>query len=108
MGERTTSREPYGPHTMWWRGRGTHAAMWCWGSVAPLLLPFGLRVRDDKIGGWVFVPSNSDNISCVNFLKPKTEENRLLPLWHLVNRLVPENAIKCYKVQVKYVAIGII
>ena len=27
---------------------------------------------------------------------------------HLVNRLVPENVNKCYKVQVKHVAIGII
>ena len=64
--------------------------------MAPLLLPFGLRVRDGKIGGWVFVPSNSENISCVTFLKPKTAENRQLALWHLVNRLVLENAIKSF------------
>ena len=32
---------------------GGHAAMWCGGLVALLLLPFGLRVRDGKIGGWV-------------------------------------------------------
>ena len=82
--------------------------MWCGSLVAPLLLPFGLCVRDDKIGGWVFVPSNSENISCVTFLKPKIAENMQLALWHLVNRLVPENANKFYKVQVKHVAIGII
>jgi hypothetical protein len=38
------------------------------------------------------VSSNSENISCVAFLKHKTAENRELALWHLVNRLVPENA----------------
>ena len=36
--------------------------------------------------------SNSENISLSTFLKPKTAENRELALWHLVNRLVPENA----------------
>jgi hypothetical protein len=38
------------------------------------------------------VSSNSENISCVAFLKHKTTENRKLALWQLVNRLVPENA----------------
>jgi hypothetical protein len=38
------------------------------------------------------VSSNSENISCVAFLKHKTAENRELALWHLVNRLVPEIA----------------
>jgi hypothetical protein len=33
------------------------------------------------------VSSNSENISCVEIA-----ENRELALWHLVNRLVPENA----------------
>ena len=36
--------------------------------------------------------SNSENISLSTFLKPKTEENRELALWYLVNRLVLENA----------------
>jgi hypothetical protein len=45
----------------------------------------------EKIGTSGFVSSNSENISCVTFLK-KEEENRELVLWHLVNRLVPENA----------------
>ena len=52
------------PHDQMW-GRVT---TWCAGVVAPLLLPFGLCVRVRKIGGWVFVPSNSENISCVTFL----------------------------------------
>ena len=35
MGERATSGEPYGPHTMCWRTGGTRTAMWCGGLVAP-------------------------------------------------------------------------
>ena len=70
-----------GPYTMssldqrWGR-----ATTWCGGVVAPLVLPFGLRVHVGKIGGWVFVPSNSGNISCVSFLKRKTAENTQLAL----------------------------
>jgi hypothetical protein len=45
-----------------------------------------------KIGTSAFVLSNFENISCVTFLKNKIVENRELALWHLVNRLVPENA----------------
>jgi hypothetical protein len=45
-----------------------------------------------KIGTSTFISSNSENISCVTFLKTKTAENRELALWHLINRLVPENA----------------
>jgi hypothetical protein len=60
--------------------------------VAPLHLLFGLRETSVKIGGLAFVSSNSENISCVIFLKLKIAENRELALWHLVNRLVPENA----------------
>ena len=78
-----------GPHTMSSRDqRWGRATTWCGGVVAPLLLSFGLRVRVEKIGGWIFVPSNSENISCVTFLKRKTAENRELALWHLVNSLV--------------------
>jgi hypothetical protein len=43
-------------------------------------------------GRLALISSNSENISCVTFLKHKTAENRELALWHLVNRLVPENA----------------
>ena len=57
-----------------------------------LLLPFGLRVHVGKIGTSPFVSSNSENIRRSTFLEPKTAENRELALWHLVNRLVPENA----------------
>jgi hypothetical protein len=45
-----------------------------------------------KINVLAFVSSNSTNIFCVAFLKHKIAKNRELALWHLVNRLVPENA----------------
>jgi hypothetical protein len=38
------------------------------------------------------ISSNSENISCVAFLKHKIGENRKLALLHLVSRLVPEIA----------------
>ena len=38
------------------------------------------------------ISSDSEDILRVGFLKPKTAENTELALWHLVNRLVPENA----------------
>jgi hypothetical protein len=83
------------PHH-WWRGQAVaRATLWCGCPLAPLRLYFGLRVVYEKIGTSAFVLSNSENISCVTFLKhknSKTTENRELALWHLVNRLVPENA----------------
>jgi hypothetical protein len=45
-----------------------------------------------KIGGFTFVSSNFENISYVSFLKYKNSRKHELALWHLVNRLVPENA----------------
>jgi hypothetical protein len=55
-------------------------------------LSFGLRDASGKIGILAFVLSNSENISYVAFLKHKNSKNRELALWHLVNRLVLENA----------------
>jgi hypothetical protein len=60
--------------------------------MAPLCLIFGLCEASIKIGGSAFVSYNSENISCVTFVKHKKSENRELALWHLVCRLVPENA----------------
>ena len=82
-GAQTTSRRGCGP---------SRATMWFGHLVASLRLSFGFRVRAGKIGTWPFVSCNSENISRSNFLKPKIAENRELALWHLVNRLVPENA----------------
>jgi len=87
------SADPRGAQTTGRRGWAHYRATWWFGHlVASLRLSFGLRVRAGKIGTWPFVSCNSENISRSNFLKPKTAENRELALWHLVNRLVPENA----------------
>jgi hypothetical protein len=45
-----------------------------------------------KIRTLGFFSSNSENISYVTFLKYKNSRKQELALWHLVNRLVPENA----------------
>jgi hypothetical protein len=39
--------------------------------MAPLRLSFRLRLVSGRIGGTGFVLSNSENISCVTFLKHK-------------------------------------
>jgi hypothetical protein len=70
-------------------GRAPHGEAALWppsGSLSVLILCPG------KIGVLVFGLSNSENISCVTFLKHKTAENRELALWHLVCRLIPEIA----------------
>jgi hypothetical protein len=56
------------------------------GSRSVLVLPSG------KIGVSVFVSSNSENISCVAFLKHINSRKQELAPWHLVNRLIPEIA----------------
>ena len=87
------SADPRGAQTTSRRGGALCRATWWFGHlVAHLRLSFGLRDGAGKIGTWPFVSCNSENISRSNFLKPKTAENRELALWHLVNRLVPENA----------------
>jgi hypothetical protein len=60
--------------------------------LAPLRLSFGLRGAPGKIGILAVVLSNSENISCVAFLKHKNNNNRELALWHLISGLVLENA----------------
>ena len=81
-----------GAHTIGRRGQGWARAMaWCGRPAAPLRLSFGLRVRDIKIWTAGFVSSNSENISRTTFLKYKNSRKQELLLWHLVNRLVPEN-----------------
>jgi hypothetical protein len=65
----------------------------CEGGLWPLsssLSVFGKLPR--KIRLLELVLSNSENISCVAFLKHKIAKNRELALWHLANRLVPEIA----------------
>jgi hypothetical protein len=77
IGERATSVGGPGGLTMWWRGQGLgHATPWCGWTLAPLCLIFGLREASIKIGGSAFVLSNSENISCVAFLKHKNSRKQ--------------------------------
>jgi hypothetical protein len=81
-----------GPHHLV-AGQGvTRATLWCGCPLAPLRLCFGLPLVLEKIGTSALVSSNFENISYVTFLKHKKAKNRELALWHLVNRLVLENA----------------
>jgi hypothetical protein len=90
IGGRAMSEGVRGAHTMWWGDqRWACAILWCGHLPAHLRLPFGLRLRDSKIGTLGFVSSNSENIFCTTFLKYKNSIKQELALWHLVNRLVP-------------------
>jgi hypothetical protein len=68
IGERGASGGGPAGLTMWWRGPA-------W-PLAPLRLIFGLREASVKIGGLAFVSSNSENISCVTFLKHKNSRKQ--------------------------------
>jgi hypothetical protein len=77
IGERAVSGAGPGDLTMWWHGQGLgRATPWCGWPLAPLRLIFGLREALVKIGGSVFISSNSENISCVTFLKHKNNRKQ--------------------------------
>jgi hypothetical protein len=58
--------------TRWWQRPGVgRTTLGCGQPLAPLRLIFGLRDASGKIGSLAFVLSNSENISCVAFLKHK-------------------------------------
>jgi hypothetical protein len=92
IGGSAMSGDGPGGHTTWWRGQRGGTTLWCACLLAPLCLPFGLRLVPGEIGTSGFISSNSENISCVTFLKHKNSWKHELALWHLVNRLVLENA----------------
>jgi hypothetical protein len=92
IGGRAMSGSGPGPTPPGGAARGGRATLGCACLLALLLLFFGLHVVSGKIGTSGFVSSNSENISCVTFLKHKNSRKHELALWHLVNRLVPENA----------------
>jgi hypothetical protein len=72
IGGRAMSGGGLGVHTTWWHGQGVaRATLWCGCPLAPLRLCFGLRLMSGKIETLGFVSSNSENISCVTFLKHK-------------------------------------
>ena len=68
--KKTETRGPTPPLDVSRRGRQGQVCH----PVAPLRLLFGLREGSGKIGSWPFVSSNSENISLLGFLKPKTAE----------------------------------
>jgi hypothetical protein len=72
IGERAASGGGPTGLTTWWRGQGMgRSTLWCGWPLDPLRLIFGLHEASVKIGGSAFVSSNSENISCVDFLKHK-------------------------------------
>ena len=93
VGERAKSVAPRGAHTWSSRGQGCCRASTWWRRLGGHFVSCSAfwNVPDEKLTSEK-KSSNSENISLSTFLKPKTAENRELALWHLVNRLVPENA----------------
>jgi hypothetical protein len=80
-----------GSHTIGWRTLGvTRATRWCGCPLAPLQLFFGLHLMSEEIGTSGFVLSNSENISCVTFLKYKNNRKQ--------GTGTPENALKRHEV----------
>jgi hypothetical protein len=78
-----------------------HTVVQPWGPVPPYGVPSpwtsSVSALDSvfvsgKTGTSAFVSSNFENISYITFLKYKNSRKQELALWHLVNRLVPENA----------------
>jgi hypothetical protein len=77
IGGRAVSGGGPGRPTPWWCRPGLgRATLGCGRPMAPLRFIFGLREALVKIGGSVFVSSNSENISCVAFLKHKNSRKQ--------------------------------
>jgi hypothetical protein len=77
IGGRAASGGGPGGPTTWWHGQGLGlATLWCGWPLAPLRLSFGLRLVSEKIGTSAFVSSNSENISCIAFLKHKNSKKQ--------------------------------
>jgi hypothetical protein len=77
IGGRAASEGGPGGHTTWWRGQGLgRTTLWCAWPLVPLRLSFRLRLVSGKIGTLAFVSSNSENISCVAFLKHKNSRKQ--------------------------------
>ena len=93
IGKRWTSGAWWGHHAIARHGPTLGRALLCRGALGALpKVPSGLRKLPDLLFMDEKISSDSEDISRVGFLKRKTAENTELSLWHLVNRLVPENA----------------
>ena len=93
IGERWTSGARWGNLAIARRGPTLgRALVWRGALGAPPQVPSGLRKLPELLFMAEKISCKSEDILRVGFPKPKTAENRELALWHLVNRLVPENA----------------
>ena len=93
MGERARSVAPQGAHTMPRRGpRVGRAYGRCGRPAARLRLSFGLLLRHGKNRNFGFCHIQFREYFLCNFSETKNSRKQELALWHLVNRLVPENA----------------
>jgi hypothetical protein len=70
---RRWTRDPHYAST--WPGGGPRHGG-CGRPLAPLRLFFGLCLMSEKIGTSAFISSNSENISCVTFLKHKNNRKQ--------------------------------
>jgi hypothetical protein len=77
IGEGASSEGGPGLLTMGGRCQGLgRAPLWCGQPLAPLRLRLVLVLHPGKIGVSVFVLSNSENISCIAFLKHKNSKKQ--------------------------------
>jgi hypothetical protein len=76
IGREAASEVDLGPHTMWWRGPGGTLALGVAAHWPPSGSPSVFVLCPGKIGGSSFVSSNSENISCVAFLKHKNSRKQ--------------------------------
>jgi hypothetical protein len=77
IGGRAASGSGPGGLTPWWRGLGLgRAALGCGQVLAPSVSTLDSDMCSGKIGGSAFVSSNSENISCVAFLKHKNSRKQ--------------------------------
>src|SRR3954471_7090334 len=102
--KRQSQGRPGGPRQHPGAGQGGAAPGWRLATwLPPLQVSFWHSLRYVILRYSQFVPCNSENISCTTFLKYKMSKKHELALWHLVTRLVPENAKYCIKMHIKHV-----
>ena len=87
-----TGGQPGPPHPTRRSPTLGHALLRCGALGVPPQVPSGLRKLPELLFMEEKISPDFDDIFRVGFMKPKTAENTELALWHLVNRLVPENA----------------
>jgi hypothetical protein len=93
IGRKAMLEGTQGAHTTWWRGQGmTRTTLWCGQPLALLRLCFRLRLRVGKNRRFGFRFVQFREYFLCKFSKIQKPQKTGTALWHLVNRLVPENA----------------